>query len=159
MTAADLPEVLALWSVTEGVGLNELDTPEQLAAYLARNPDLSLVVRSGASAGLPSSVISLGASAGRSRGGTGSASAHSEGQIIAAVLCGHDGRRGYLHHLAVIPEFRRSFGNTTSDGPSPSSTYDIQPTQLTRLNRHRIHPAAYLARPTSKSFKGQHVPD
>ena len=26
--------------------------------------------------------------------------------IIAAVLCGHDGRRGYLHHLAVHPDFR-----------------------------------------------------
>src|SRR5262245_8843319 len=24
-----------------------------------------------------------------------------DGAIVAAVLCGHDGRRGYLHHLAV----------------------------------------------------------
>jgi putative acetyltransferase len=24
-----------------------------------------------------------------------------KGRIIGAVLCGHDGRRGYLHHLAV----------------------------------------------------------
>jgi len=29
------------------------------------------------------------------------------GRIIGAVLCGHDGRRGYLHHLAVGPEWRR----------------------------------------------------
>lgn len=27
--------------------------------------------------------------------------------IIGAVLCGHDGRRGYLHHLAVHPEYRK----------------------------------------------------
>lgn len=27
--------------------------------------------------------------------------------IIGAVLCGHDGRRGYLHHLAVAREHRR----------------------------------------------------
>jgi putative acetyltransferase len=27
-------------------------------------------------------------------------------QVIGAVLCGHDGRRGYLHHLAVAPEQR-----------------------------------------------------
>jgi ribosomal protein S18 acetylase RimI-like enzyme len=27
-------------------------------------------------------------------------------EIIGAVLCGHDGRRGYLHHLAVHPDFR-----------------------------------------------------
>ena len=30
-----------------------------------------------------------------------------EGRIIGAVLCGHDGRRGYLHHLAVAPAYRR----------------------------------------------------
>lgn len=27
-------------------------------------------------------------------------------KIIGAVLCGHDGRRGYLHHLAVHNDFR-----------------------------------------------------
>ena len=27
--------------------------------------------------------------------------------IIGVVLCGHDGRRGYLHHLAVSPSRRR----------------------------------------------------
>jgi ribosomal protein S18 acetylase RimI-like enzyme len=29
------------------------------------------------------------------------------GQIIGAVLCGHDGRRGYLYHLAVAPQYRK----------------------------------------------------
>ena len=28
--------------------------------------------------------------------------------IVGAVLCGHDGRRGYLHHLAVAEEHRKS---------------------------------------------------
>lgn len=28
-------------------------------------------------------------------------------RIIGAVLCGHDGRRGYLHHLAVSQKWRR----------------------------------------------------
>lgn len=27
--------------------------------------------------------------------------------VVGAVLCGHDGRRGYIHHLAVHPGFRR----------------------------------------------------
>ena len=27
-------------------------------------------------------------------------------EIVGAVLCGHDGRRGYLHHLAVHPAYR-----------------------------------------------------
>jgi putative acetyltransferase len=33
--------------------------------------------------------------------------ARDDGQVIGAVLCGHDGRRGYLHHLAVAPTHRR----------------------------------------------------
>lgn len=28
-------------------------------------------------------------------------------RVVAAVLCGHDGRRGYLHHLAVARRWRR----------------------------------------------------
>ena len=28
------------------------------------------------------------------------------GDLIGAVLCGHDGRRGYIHHLAVDPQNR-----------------------------------------------------
>lgn len=27
--------------------------------------------------------------------------AEASGELVGAVLCGHDGRRGYLHHLAV----------------------------------------------------------
>ena len=29
-----------------------------------------------------------------------------DGRLVGAVLCGTDGRRGYLHHLAVHPDFR-----------------------------------------------------
>jgi len=28
-------------------------------------------------------------------------------KVIGSVLCGHDGRRGYIHHLMVHPEHRR----------------------------------------------------
>jgi putative acetyltransferase len=75
LTAADLDDVLALWSTTDGVGLNECDTPEQLRAFLDRNPGLSLLARDGT-------------------------------RLAGAVLCGHDGRRGYLDHMAVLPEYR-----------------------------------------------------
>ncbi|MFJ2682402.1 GNAT family N-acetyltransferase [Pseudomonas sp. NPDC087342] len=30
-----------------------------------------------------------------------------EGVIGACVMCGHDGRRGYLQHLVVLPQHRR----------------------------------------------------
>jgi ribosomal protein S18 acetylase RimI-like enzyme len=76
MTADDYDAVLDLWRSTENVGLSSADTRESIHAYLERNPDLSLVARSG-------------------------------GRVIGALLAGHDGRRGYLHHLAVAPEYRR----------------------------------------------------
>jgi N-acetylglutamate synthase len=76
MTAGDIPEVISLWRSSEGIGMAAGDDEAGIRAFLARNPDLSLVVRD-------------------------------RDRLAAAILCGHDGRRGYLHHLAVAPEFRR----------------------------------------------------
>ncbi|HSZ84288.1 MAG TPA: GNAT family N-acetyltransferase [Polyangia bacterium] len=36
-----------------------------------------------------------------------SAIAEADGAVIGAVLCGHDGRRGLIYHLAVAREHRR----------------------------------------------------
>jgi N-acetylglutamate synthase len=71
MTMADYDAVSALWRRTEGVAQNESDAAEAIAAFLRRNPDMSSVAVGDADA------------------------------IVGAVLCGTDGRRGYLHHLAV----------------------------------------------------------
>lgn len=30
-----------------------------------------------------------------------------DGKIVGTVLCGHDGRRGFIHHMAVAPDYRR----------------------------------------------------
>lgn len=77
LVLSDYDRVIALWRSCEGVGLNESDTREGIERFLARNAGLSLVAES------------------------------REGELIGAVLCGHDGRRGYLHHLAVAPACRR----------------------------------------------------
>lgn len=29
------------------------------------------------------------------------------GRIVGTVLAGHDGRRGFIHHMAVLPDYRR----------------------------------------------------
>ncbi|MFK7694927.1 GNAT family N-acetyltransferase [Paenibacillus sp. HJGM_3] len=29
-----------------------------------------------------------------------------EGSIVGTILCGHDGRRGFIYHVAVNPQFR-----------------------------------------------------
>jgi putative acetyltransferase len=76
MTIADYEAVVGFWRGQEGIGLNESDERAPLERFLARNPDMSLVARDAA------------------------------GEVIGAVLCGHDGRRGYLHHLAVGEAFR-----------------------------------------------------
>lgn len=76
-TLADYDRAFALWRSCEGIGLNDSDTREAIALFLARNPGLSALVED------------------------------ATGALVAAVLCGHDGRRGYLHHLAVAPAHRR----------------------------------------------------
>jgi len=67
----DLPEVLRFWRRIEGIGLDDIEGPEPLARYLRRNPGMSVVVRA------------------------------ADGTLVGAALCGHDGRRGYLHHVGI----------------------------------------------------------
>ena len=39
-----------------------------------------------------------------------------DGQLVGAVLCGHDSRRGYLHHLAVSKDYRhRGIGKVLTE--------------------------------------------
>ncbi|QYM77704.1 GNAT family N-acetyltransferase [Horticoccus luteus] len=77
LTPADYAAVITLWRSCPGIGLTEADSYAGTVAYLARNPGLSVVATD------------------------------LTGAIVGAVLCGHDGRRGYLHHLAVAPASRR----------------------------------------------------
>jgi N-acetylglutamate synthase len=92
MIAADYDEVVAFWQTIEGIGLDDdTDSRQGIVGYLDRNPGLSFVVREEVGCSLE----------------CGDKSPHSKGRIIGAVLSGHDGRRGYLHHLAVAPECRR----------------------------------------------------
>lgn len=77
MELGDLAEVIQFWQGVEGIGLSESDSYSALSFYLQRNPGSSWVVRN----------------KGR--------------ELIGAVLCGHDGRRGYIHHLAVARDYRR----------------------------------------------------
>ena len=82
MTMADYDDVIAFWRQQEGMGLNDADGREHIAAFLRRNPGMSVIARD-------------------------------HGRIIAAVLCGHDGRRGTLNHLAVARSHRnRGLGRT-----------------------------------------------
>lgn len=76
MTIDDYEEAVVLWQSSEGIGLSAADSREAIERYLARNPGMSFVARS------------------------------DQGDLLGAVLCGQDGRRGYLHHLAVRSDCR-----------------------------------------------------
>jgi N-acetylglutamate synthase len=60
-----------LWSRTPGMGLSASDSEDNIRRFLERNPGLSFVAEDHA------------------------------GGVQGTVLAGHDGRRGFLYHLAV----------------------------------------------------------
>ena len=59
-------------------GLSHIESREDFERFIDRNPGLSVVARE-----------------------------TDDDQVIGAVWCGHDGRRGYLYHVAVAGGFRR----------------------------------------------------
>ena len=72
MSIADYDQLRALWLSTPGMGLNDLDdSREGIAKFIARNPRTSFVA-------------------------TGNGC-----DVIGAIMCGHDGRRGYIYHTCV----------------------------------------------------------
>jgi ribosomal protein S18 acetylase RimI-like enzyme len=88
MTLADYDAVLALWNDAPGVRANE--SRDEIDRILRRNPGLSCVAECVTEAG--------------------------DRELAGAVLCGHDGRRGYLYHLAVAENFqRRAIGRQLVD--------------------------------------------
>jgi putative acetyltransferase len=74
-------QVIALWKSCEGIGLSSADSRPAIASYLERNPGLSCCAWETAYPAPP--------------------------RLVGAVLCGHDGRRGYIHHLAVDSTCRK----------------------------------------------------
>jgi ribosomal protein S18 acetylase RimI-like enzyme len=76
LTIKDYEEVLSLWQNTEGVGLDK-DTDTKERIGIYLQRNPGL-----------------------------SFAAFEKGKVIGAVLCGHDGRRGYLHHLTVAEGHR-----------------------------------------------------
>lgn len=74
--AEDHAQARALWDSTDGVGLSDADSFDNVRRFLERNPGLSFV-------------------------------ATANQALVATILCGHDGRRGLIHHLAVAPAHQR----------------------------------------------------
>jgi len=74
MTIEDYDAVYALWASLPGIGLHEEEDSRERIVYYLRRNPESCFV------------------------------AEENGALIGAVLCGNDGRRGYINHLAVAAE-------------------------------------------------------
>ena len=83
MTISDYNGVYQLCANTPGMGLNNLDDSyDGIERYLKRNPTTCFVAVSG------------------------------DEEIIGVILCGHDGRRGFIHHTAVkVSERKQGIGS------------------------------------------------
>ena len=76
MTIEDYPAVYKIWTETEGVGLRSMDDSKSGIEMLLERNPNSNFV------------------------------AVSDRIIVGVTLSGHDGRRGYIYHTSVIPDFR-----------------------------------------------------
>lgn len=92
MTVGDIEEALAFWQNLPGVGLRAGDdNPLSLARYLERNPGCSFVARS-----LSARSLSARTTSART----------TNAQLVGTILAGHDGRRGFIYHTAVVETHR-----------------------------------------------------
>lgn len=104
MTIEDYDEVYRLWISTPGMGLNTADDSRE---------------------GIEKYLL---------RNPSTSFVAEEDGQIVGVILAGHDGRRGYIHHTAVLPPYR----NRGIAGRLVEQA-------LSALEREGIHKAALVA--------------
>lgn len=77
MTIADYDSVYDLWIHTPGMGLNSTDDSKEGIEKYLK------------------------------RNPTTSFVAEENGKLVGVIMAGHDGRRGYIHHTAVLPEYRK----------------------------------------------------
>lgn len=77
MTVEDYPEVKKLWMSIRGFAIRSMDDSREGVERFLRRNPSTSVV------------------------------ARVGGELVGAVLCGHDGRRGCLYHVCVREDFRR----------------------------------------------------
>lgn len=77
MTEQDYPAVHELWMTIHGFGIRSLDDSEEGVRRFLKRNPTTSVV------------------------------AESDGKVVGAILCGHDGRRGCLYHVCVHESYRK----------------------------------------------------
>jgi len=77
MTVADYDAVYDLWMHTPGMGLNTTDDSREGITQYLKRNPTTCFV------------------------------AETDRKLVGVILAGHDGRRGYIYHTAVLPDFRK----------------------------------------------------
>lgn len=81
MTINDYENVYNLWMSCKGMGLNNVDdSREGIEKFLKRNPETCFVAME---------------------------NDDKENKAAGVIIIGNDGRRGYIYHTAVSPEYRK----------------------------------------------------
>lgn len=105
MKVQDYADVYGLWGATKGVGLHPIDDSyEAIVRYVNRNPHTCFVAKD------------------------------KQEEIVGVILCGHDGRRGYIYHTAVVEVYRKHGVGS-----------DLVKHALTALKKEGIRKAALVA--------------
>jgi len=103
MTIEDYEQAYALWLNTSNMGLNTLDDSKEGIAKYLERNPNTCFV------------------------------AESNGRIVGAILSGHDGRRGYIYHIAVTEDVQRHGVGT-----------DLLKAAMSALESEGIHKAAFV---------------
>ena len=113
MTIEDYDKVYDLWINTPGMGLNTTDDSREGIDKYLKRNPNTCFV------------------------------AETDGKIIGVIMAGHDGRRGYIHHTAVLPDFRR--------GGVARALVDAA---MSALEKEGIHKVALVAFKTNETGNG-----
>lgn len=77
MEEQDYPQVYRLWKTIKGFGIRSMDDSKEGVERFIRRNPSTSMV------------------------------AESQGEIVGAILCGHDGRRGCFYHVCVREDYRK----------------------------------------------------
>lgn len=77
MRIENYEELFAMWKNTPNMGLRSLDDSKEGISFFLRRNPDTNFV------------------------------AYEDNKLVGAILSGHDGRRGYIYHAVVLPEYRR----------------------------------------------------
>ena len=100
LTIDEYEDLFSMWQSTSNMGLRSLDDSREGIASFLR------------------------------RNPTTNFAAYEDGRLVGAILCGHDGRRGYIYHTVVLPEYR---GRGIGSGLVEAAVAALQREGITRV--------------------------